>query len=302
MPRNSTREAVDKYLVSLNKDPKSAFYMKLRANLGRMVKAAPTFPVPKKAILEALGDPATVSVTVRIQRYDHLNKFFKSPEVQALGFPNTCGKVPRPSKSELSETIEAIVTHEAVDRHLEILRWGDKAVATIKTYRGALYRLADISPTLPASEDHIRVAIGDPEDYKSSTRRNRYTAMNQFFKSKVARDLGLDNPMVDIEIPKKGEPKIVFLTQAEVEALVAAPENEQERCLVLVLLHTGIRIGEVEGLMVSNIADGELTVDGKSGERQVTLDPEMERMLRDLADEDGHIWHDEDGDGPLTLG
>ena len=92
----------------------------------------------------------------------------------------------------------------------------------------------------------------------------------------------------------------MVLTAAEVDALVNAVETPQERALVYLLLHTGIRIGEVVGLKVSDIVDGELTVDGKTGPRPVTLQPEMEQMLRDLANEDGDIWWDDDG--PLSLG
>ena len=62
MPRKHTRTAVDKYLAGLNKDPTSASYRKRKANLGRLVKASPTFPVKPEAVEEALSDPATVSV------------------------------------------------------------------------------------------------------------------------------------------------------------------------------------------------------------------------------------------------
>ena len=44
MPRKRTRAAVDKYLGGLKKDPTSASFMKLRANLGRLVQASPTLP------------------------------------------------------------------------------------------------------------------------------------------------------------------------------------------------------------------------------------------------------------------
>ena len=301
MPRKHTRTAVDKYLAELNKDPKSASYRKRKANLGRLVKASPIFPVKPEAIDEALGDSATVSVNVRIQRYDHINTFFKSPEVHALGLPNPCDQVARPRKGERPLiTTEAIFTREVAERHLEIIRQDDNlSVSTLQNYRRALYRFADVVPTLPPDvdeiEDQIRVALGDPEEYATATRRQRYIALGRLFKSKLGRELGLADLLNDIPIPPKGKPRIVVLTAEEVDALVNAVETDQERALVYLLLHTGIRIGEVEGMKVADIVNGELTVAGKSGPRPVTLQPEMERILRELANADGDIWWDDDG-------
>ena len=222
MPRKRTytSTAADQYLAGPNKDPTSPSFVKRKANLGRLVKASPTFPVKPEAVEEAL------------------------------------------------------------------------------------YRFTDVVPVLPPDEgeidDQIRVTLGDPDDYASSTRRQRYIVLNQFFGSKIGRGLGLAHLLEDIPIPAKGEPRIVVLTAEEVDALIDAVETEQERALVYLLLHTGIRIGEVEGMKVAHIVDGELTVDGKQGPRPVTLQPEMERILRELANEAGDIWWDDNG--PLSLG
>ena len=151
MPSKRTRKAADDYLAGLNRDPKSASYRKLKSNLGRLVNASPTFPVKPQAVEEALGDPATVSVNVRMQRYDHLNRFFKSPEVQALGFPNPSDQVQRPRKGKQQQiTTEAIFTRGVADRHLEIIRQDDNlSVSTLQNYRRTMYRFADVVPTLP---------------------------------------------------------------------------------------------------------------------------------------------------------
>ena len=304
MPRKRTRAAVDKYLRGLNKDPTAASFRKLGANLGRLVQASPTLPASKKAIEEVIGDPDTVSYLLRVQRYDHINRFLKEVERETQ-IPNRCAQVQRPRKSDVPLPPVVFATREVADRHLEIIRQDDNLrVNTLNNYRRALYRFADVVPTLPPDEDdiddQIRVALGDPEDYATATRRQRYTALHRLFTSKIGRELGLADLLNDIPIPPKGKPRIVVLTAAEVDALVNAVETPQERALVYLLLHTGIRIGEVVGLKVSDIVDGELTVDGKTGPRPVTLQPEMEQMLRDLANEDGDIWWDDDG--PLSLG
>ena len=112
------------------------------------MKASPIFPVKPEAIDEALGDSATVSVNVRIQRYDHINTFFKSPEVHALGLPNPCDQVARPRKGERPLiTTEAIFTREVAERHLEIIRQDDNlSVSTLQNYRRATVSLRGRGP------------------------------------------------------------------------------------------------------------------------------------------------------------
>ena len=199
-----------------------------------------------------------MSYLLRVQRYDHINRFLKEVERETQ-IPNRCAQVQRPRKSDVP-----------------------------------------LPPDEDEIDDQIRVTLGYPDDYATSTRRQRYISLSRLFKSKIGRELGLADLLNDIPIPAKGKPRVVVLTAEEVDALVNAVETPQERALVYLLLHTGIRIGEVVGLKVSDIVDGELTVDGKTGPRPVTLQPEMEQMLRDLANEDGNIWWDDDG--PLSLG
>ena len=253
MPKKSTRTAIEKHLAGLSKDPTSASYRKRQANLVRLAKASPTLPASKKAIEEAIGDGAH---SVRIQRYDHINHFLKEVE-RETGILNRCGQVQRPRKGDAAPQPEVVSTREKADKHLEIIRHDkDLSVNTLTNYRRALYRFADVVPTLPPNkveiDDQIRVALGDPEEYATATRRQRYIALNQFFKSKIGRELELEDLMKDIPIPQKGEPRIVVLSPEELDLLVNAAETDQERCLVLLLLHTGIRIGEVEGLRTAS--------------------------------------------------
>ena len=213
---------------------------------------------------------------------------------------NRGARVQAPKKGKAAPPSEVVSTREKVDEHLEIIRKDkDLKANTLANYRRSLHRFAAVVPTLPPDpdeiEDQIRAVLGDPEEYKTSTRRQRYIALNQFFTSKIGRKLGLRDLLQDIPIPKKGESRIVILSQEELKLLVNAVETDQERALVYLLIHTGIRIGETKGMKVSHIKNDELTVTGKTGPRGVTLQPEMERMLRDLANAAGDIWWDDDG-------
>ena len=44
---------------------------------------------------------------------------------------------------------------------------------------------------------------------------------------------------------------------------------------MLTVLDTGLRLGEIAGLQVADLQDGWLQVDGKTGERQVPVSPEV---------------------------
>ena len=107
MPRKRTRAAVDKYLGGLNKDPTSASFRKLRANLGRLVQTSPTLPASKKAIEEAMGAPGTVSYLLRVQRYDHINRFLKEVERETQ-FPNRCAQVQRAKEERRAAAVRGV--------------------------------------------------------------------------------------------------------------------------------------------------------------------------------------------------
>ena len=52
-------------------------------------------------------------------------------------------------------------------------------------------------------------------------------------------------------------------------------KNHRDRALVLTALDTGLRLGEIAGLQVADLQDGWLQVNGKTGERQVPVSPEV---------------------------
>ena len=295
-----TRQLVDAYLAALKANGLSTSTVYgYGTDLTRLVKVSPTLPATAEDVLQALGDPATTPLARQRRRYDTINRFFKSGVVQALGIPNPCAALPRPRKEDPVSPADSVLwTREAADRYLEILRKGGSPTATLNNYRRALDRLAGAAPTLPADDDQIYEALGDPEDFAPNTRRQRYAALSAFFNSKTAQDLGLTNPMPGITRPRKGKPVIRVYTRAELRALYEAAETPQEKALLLFMLNTGVRVGEVEGLKVEHISEGYITMVGKTGVRTVPISPEVEAVLRELASPAGDIWWDEKG--PLS--
>ena len=193
-----------------------------------------------------------------------------------------------------------------VDRYLAMRGISVNSDATFKNDRRVLKRLVDICSTLPASLAQIGKVIGgrkdsDPENgYAQATRRLHHTVLNAFFEWEDVANLGIPNLLRKIEKPKVGKTEKRLFTHKEVFQLVKAVEDPVDKALILFLFDAGVRIGEIPDMKVSDINNGRVRVNGKSGNRSLSISPAMEQMMRDIANENGDIWYDERG--PLRLG
>ena len=304
MGRMSTSVAVRKHLASLQRKTKGKAAISdstlkgYRSTLRRVEKYSRYLPATKEAVEKAIGLPGESSINKRISRYDCINRFFK--DVADSGILNPCDEIQRPRKSDETRT------QELVDQYLEMREISVQSYATFKNDRRVLKRLVDMCPTLPASLAQIGKVIGprkdsDPEKgYEQATRRLHYTVLYGFFEWEDVVALGIPNLLKKIKKPKVGKTEKRIFTDEEVFKLVEAAADPLDRTLILFLFDTGARIGEVHGIKVSGINSGRIQVTGKTGNHSVSISPAMEQMLRDIANENGDIWWDEQG--PLRLG
>lgn len=114
----------------------------------------------------------------------------------------------------------------------------------------------------------------------SRSAARRLSALRQFFKFLLGEGLREDNPTAVIDSPRLGRSLPKVLSEAEVDALLAASRNLKGRggiravALLETLYATGLRVTELVGLPVAAIARDRrlLTVRGKGGrERMVPL-------------------------------
>lgn len=287
-----------------------------RSMLIRLARFSPTLPVARGDCEAYLDDTGHTALNTQLRRYEILNRFLKSDAVQLLEIPNVCDEVRRPRKdapashlvpdnagtvSSNAGTIAvpsnagAISSQGIVDRHLEILRRDGKAAPTLRRYTVDLGRLVEVSPTLPITEDQVYAVLGDPDDYKTNTRRQRFFAMSGMFNSRVYLELNLGNPLDGIETPKEGDPRERTFSVQEIHDLLVSAETLQEVTFILLILDTGIRVGEAASITIDAIQDGELSVIGKKGPRKVPVSPRMEYLLKQTANGLGQMWHDERG-------
>jgi integrase/recombinase XerD len=117
--------------------------------------------------------------------------------------------------------------------------------------------------------------------------------MRRFYRFLVREGCRDDDPSADIQSPKLGRPLPYALSEADVEALLAAPDIEQpvglrDRAMLELLYASGLRVSELVGLSHEqlNIVQGVVRVVGKgSKERLVPVGEEaldwLQRYLRD---------------------
>jgi integrase/recombinase XerD len=71
--------------------------------------------------------------------------------------------------------------------------------------------------------------------------------------------------------------------------LLALPLNPRDKVLILLLVDTGIRIGEALNMTFGDIQDTFILVNGKTGEREVPISPDVRELLLNLGQR-GHIF------------
>ena len=144
------------------------------------------------------------------------------------------------------------------------------------------------------------VESGDIEGYLASRFRQQassrsmarlVSSLRKFYRYLVREGRLADDPTLLIDPPQVGRPLPATLTEADVEALLQAPDTEtalgcRDRAMLEVLYATGLRVSELVGLQLSqvNLRQGVVRVLGKgSKERLVPLGELAEDWLNRYA-------------------
>ncbi len=115
------------------------------------------------------------------------------------------------------------------------------------------------------------------------------SAARRFYQYRVREGRRRDDPTERIEAPRLGRPLPDSLTEADVEALLAAPETHtarglRDRAMLEVLYATGLRVSELVALEAGQLglSQGVVQVIGKGNkERLVPLGEEATAWLRE---------------------
>lgn len=199
----------------------------------------------------------------------------------------------------------AAIDHPLIDRFLDAL-WLEKGLSdnTRDSYRSdlALFngwlqeRNVDlISAGREVILDHLAWRVENA--YKPRSTARFLSGARGFYRYLLREKLISVDPTLQINMPQLGKPLPKSLSEADVEALLAAPDlsepiGERDRAMLEVLYACGLRVTELISLTLEqvNLRQGVLRVMGKgSKERLVPMGEEsivwVERYLRGARDE-----------------
>ncbi|MCH5532826.1 site-specific tyrosine recombinase XerD [Pseudomonas syringae pv. syringae] len=199
----------------------------------------------------------------------------------------------------------AAIDHPLIDRFLDAL-WLEKGLSdnTRDAYRSdlALFNgwLQERNVDLPSAGrevilDHLAWRVDNA--YKPRSTARFLSGARGFYRYLLREKLIAVDPTLQIDMPQLGKPLPKSLSEADVEALLAAPDlsepiGERDRAMLEVLYACGLRVTELISLTLEQVnpRQGVLRVMGKgSKERLVPMGEEsivwVERYLRGARDE-----------------
>ena len=188
-----------------------------------------------------------------------------------------------------------------IESYLDAL-WMEKGLSdnTLMSYRRDLRQFADwladkhSLELLQAENSHLLAYLGwRIEQGRSARSTARFlSCIRGFFRYQLREGSLSEDPSLDVDSPKLGRPLPKSISEAEVEALLAAPDAEdalelRDRSMLELLYACGLRVSELVGLTLSQVGlnQGIVRIVGKGGkERLVPMGEEaldwLERYLR----------------------
>ena len=176
---------------------------------------------------------------------------------------------------------------------------------TQRHYRDALGSLARYSENWPVSGVIINEWLASLEGYADTTIKMWFDFVNAAGKY-MQKAYKVNNPCAEAERPRVSKKKRRYFTIDELVAIIKACVNEFELLLVLTLIDSACRIGELVNLKGGDVGDGFINVIGKTGQRRYRLDVRLCEKLRTMAGGDdepvfkqksGGFYQDGDGLG-----
>ncbi len=153
---------------------------------------------------------------------------------------------------------------------------------TERHYRDALGSLARYDEDWPVGGVVINEWLGSLEGYADATVRNWFNFVNSAGKY-MKKAYKVDNPCESADRPKVSKKRRRYFTAVEVVRIIKACRFEQDKVLILTLIDSTCRIGELAGLEGKNVGDSWIEVKGKSGERRYRCDGAICAKLRELG-------------------
>ncbi len=140
-----------------------------------------------------------------------------------------------------------------------------------------------------------------------TTRARKLISLQMFFKYLVEREVIPSSPAEKVKRPNSEEKTRPYLTQEEYHRMLAeAAGDPREYCILLLFLHTGIRVSELCAIQLKDVNEKErkLLIHGKKKrERSIPLENKLLQAIRLYRDhhrivtEDQHLFLAKTGEG-----
>ena len=113
-------------------------------------------------------------------------------------------------------------------------------------------KVKDLKDTAPR---HIMSYLAelDRQGLTGVTRRRKLIVIRGFFKWLKVNEQVSANPAQHVELPQREEKEPRFLTKAEYERLLSVVQKPRDRAIIQVILHTGMRLSEVQRATLSDL-------------------------------------------------
>jgi site-specific recombinase XerD len=179
-----------------------------------------------------------------------------------------------------------------LEKFVEFLNKQGKSQFTIVAYKKDLEQFVgylasqDISDIRDVKREHIESFINKliDENYTKKSASRKLNSIRTFFRFLKKEEYIEQNPSIDISHPKFTQTPPRILSKLEYRALRdIAKEDPRTYALVEVLLQTGIKIGELAELHISDIADNTIHIRsyGKNIERDVPLNNAAKKAVQE---------------------
>ena len=206
---------------------------------------------------------------------------------------------------------------KAVEEFLIDCRAGGLSAKTLLVYSGNLRRFGEDVGEIDLAEalvHHVRRYLADMRERELSpyTVDQHYRTLNTFFRWSIREGLMDKNPIDRVRRPKVPKHIVPRLCPEQIKRLVEAVKetflNERNMAMVLLMVDSGLRVGEVVGLEMANLhLDEEYAkVIGKGfKEREIPLGDTtvqaLERYLAVRPESSCRYVFLSQSDGPVTV-
>lgn len=164
-------------------------------------------------------------------------------------------------------------------------------------YKTVFASLAKYSEEFPVKPVQINKWLVTLKGYSDQTVRLWFTIVRNACEYMEA-NYDLPNPCKGIEAPKVKKHQRRYFKAKEIMRILQACNGEMEYALIMSLVDSGCRIGEISTLKGGDVGDNWLSVKGKTGDRRYRLDARLCEVLKRMAGGDDNLVF---GLGPKAL-